>query len=291
MPGDFSGSPFFYLENTVIHYQKTLLAALLLTALPSVASAASGYNDSNENIVEQTLPDGGWNMTKARITVGLGVANSARYVGSDQQKIRLMPVLNATWGNGWFAGFPRGIGYNFSSDPRVEYGLRLGADMGRKSSASPALTGLGNISARPELGGFWHYGFSKAVRLTTDVRYGAGRDSQGASLGLGLHYLIPVDEKQGVTLAVNTTYANSHYMQSYFGVTAAQSTSSGYVIYTPGAGIREVDLSASYRYKLARQWSLLTGLTLGQLGGTVTAAPMTRSHTHNSVYVQTNYTF
>lgn len=272
-------------------YPKTLLAATILMALPVVASAASSYNDSNENIVEQTLPDGGWSMTKARVTIGLGVADSARYVGSNQQKIRLMPVLNATWGNGWFAGFPRGIGYNFSSDPHVEYGLRLGMDMGRKANVSPALAGLGNINARPELGGFWNYGLTQAVRLTSDVRYGAGRDSQGALLGLGLHYLIPVDEKQAVTLAVNTAYANSHYMQSYYGVTAAQSARSGYAIYTPGAGIREVDVSASYRYKLDRQWSLLTGATLGQLGSSVTAAPMTKSNSHNSVYVQTNYTF
>lgn len=268
-----------------------VLLVSLICAMPTMAMAVSGYNDGNENIVEQTLPDGGWNISTARVTMGLGVAETARYVGSDQQRLRLMPVLNATWSNGWFAGFPRGIGYNFSADPRIEYGLKLGVDMGRKSNVSPALNGLGNIGARPEPGAFVNYSLSKELRLTTGLRYGAGRDSQGMLLDAGLHYHIPVDDKQAMTVGVSTTYANSNYMQSYYGVNATQSASSGYAMYTPGAGIREIDLTASYRYKLDRQWSLLTGATLGQLGSAVKAAPMTRSNAHNSVYLQTNYTF
>ncbi len=280
-----------YAGNNMKYYPNILLATLIGIGVPTLATAAAGYNDGNENIVEQTLPDGGWSMSGTRVTVGLGVADSARYVGSNQQKISLMPQLNATWGNGWFAGFPRGVGYNFSADPTLEYGLLATADMGRKQSVSPALNGLGDIGARPELGGFVNYSLTRELRLTSDLRYGAGQDSQGALLGMGLHYRIPLDEKQSATFGISTTLANSNYMQSYYGVTTVQSTASGYGVYTPGAGIREVDLSASYRYKLDKQWSLLTGATLGQLGSNVTNAPMTQSNTHNSVYLQTNYTF
>ncbi|MGB8518063.1 MAG: MipA/OmpV family protein [Gallionella sp.] len=272
-------------------HKHTLLVAIICAAFPALATAAGGYNDGNENVVEQTLPDAGWSMGSARVTLGMGLVDATRYVGSNERRVRLMPLLNATWGNGWFAGFPRGVGYNFSTDPRLEYGLRLGIDMGRRENVSPALNGLGDINPRLEPGGFVNYSLTQRLRLTTGLRYGSGRDSQGELLDMGLHYTQPLAENQSLTLGVATTYANSNYMQSFYGVTAAQSATSGYKVYTPGAGMREMDLSASYRYKIDRQWSLLTGATLGKLGSSVTAAPMTLSNAHNSVYVQTNYTF
>lgn len=275
-------------------YKQSVLATLVCASLsaPSAASAAtSTYNDGNENIVEQTLPDRTSSTGDTRVTAGLGLANTALYVGSNERRYRVMPMLNATWGNGWFAGFPRGVGYNFSADPRMQYGLRLTADMGRKQSVSAALNGLGDIGARPELGGFLNYALSRQLKLDTGVRYGAGRDSQGMLLDLGLHYRIPLADKQSLTFGIATTYANSSYMQSFYGVDAAQAATSKYAVYMPGAGIREVDLTASYTYKLDRQWAVVTGATLGQLGSAVKAAPMTRSNSHNSVYVLTHYTF
>lgn len=270
---------------------RPLLAALVCTALPTVAHALSTYNDGNENIVEQTIPDVTSKPGETRVTLGLGVADSPRYVGSSHQRVRVIPYVNAIWANGWFAGFPRGVGYNFSTDPRMQYGLRVTLDMGRKVSTSTALKGLGDIGVRPEMGAFMNYALTRQLKLDTNVRYGAGNDSRGALLDLSLHYHIPLAENQFVTVGVGTIYANSSYMQSYYGVNPAQSASSGYKVYTPGAGMREIDLTASYTYKLNRQWAIITGATLGQLGGTVTAAPMSRSSTHNSVYLQTNYTF
>lgn len=80
------------------------------------------------------------------ITLGVGLLNSTRYIGSNARHYRAMPTISAQWKNGWFAGFPRGIGYNFYDTPRREYGLRLTADMGRKQNASIALNGLGDIA-------------------------------------------------------------------------------------------------------------------------------------------------
>lgn len=90
---------------------------------------------------------------------------------------------------------------------------------------------------------------------------------------------------------IKTSYANRNYMQSYFGVDATQSLNSGYAPYAPGAGIREVALTAGHMYKLDKQWMVMTGLTYGRLGSVVKRAPMTHSNAHNSIYIQANYTF
>lgn len=269
------------------HSPRTLLLTLLLASLCSTTA----YADSNEEIMP-AAPEPIANSDAVRVTLGMGFANVPRYVGSDQQRYRLMPTVSAVWKNGWFAGFPRGIGYNFSNDPGIEYGLRLTADMGRKTtSVSPALKGLTKVNARAELGPFLSYALTPQLKFNTALRYGSGNDSKGIVVEMGIRDRVPLDDKRFLTFGLSTAYANSNYMRNYFGVTAAQSASSGYAVYTPGAGIREVDLTASYTYQLDRQWAIVTGATLGRLGSTVTAAPMTRSNAHDSIYLQGNYTF
>lgn len=253
--------------------------------------AVSVYADTNDNIVEQTVPSSALSTGAAHLTLGAGLANTTLYVGSNQRRDLFVPTLQSTWGNGWFAGFPRGIGYNLSDDPRVEYGLRATADMGRKQSASAALKGLGTIGLRPELGEFLSYSLTERLKLNTSIRYGSGSDSQGALLDMGFRYLRPLDENQFLTFGIVATYANSNYMQSYFGVNAAQAATSKYAQYTPGAGIREVDLTVSHTYKFDSNWAMVTGVDLGRLGSAVTSAPMTTSNSHDSVYAQANYTF
>lgn len=267
---------------------KPALHALWLSA--SLFSAAA-YADKTDEVVPPAVSEREAGNDDVRVTLGLGVANTTRYIGASKRRYRAMPTFNAQWQNGWFAGFPRGVGYNFSDTPRMEYGVRLTADMGRKQGTSTALNGLGDVPARAELGTFYGYSFNPALRMSSGVRYGAGTDSRGMLLDLGLHYRIPVAERQSVQLGIATSYANSNYMQSYFGVSAAQTKTSKYALYTPGAGLREIDLSASYTYKLDRHWALVSGVTLGQLGSVVKAAPMTRSSTHDTVYLQANYTF
>lgn len=269
------------------HNKHAISAAFISTVL----SSASAYADSPENIVAKTVPAREAIMPDVSVTMGAGMADTARYVGSDERRYLFMPTFNAMWKNGWFAGFPRGIGYNFSSVPYMGYGLRLTGDYGRKENRSAALHGLGDLAARAELGGFLHMALSRSVRVSTSVRYDLANEQQGALLELGVSYRTPLTENQSLSLGLATTYANSNYMQRHFGVDAMQSAASGYGVYTPGAGIREVDLTTNYSYKIDQHWAIVTGATFGRLGSVARGAPMTRSGQHNSAYVLTNYTF
>lgn len=225
-----------------------------------------------------------------KVTLGLGLFNVARYLGSDERRYRAMPMLHAVWSNGWFAS-AHSFGYNFSKQPFIGYGLRMSADFGRKESASTALTGLGDVGARAEAGGFFDFSPSKSVRLSTGVRYGSGPDRKGALLDLGANYRIPLTDDQNIALGVSATYANSYYMQSFYGVTTAQSAASGYAVYSPSAGIRDMNLNARHTYKIDSRWNIVTGVTFGKLGSNIKAAPITRSSSHNSAMVAVNYTF
>ena len=265
--------------------------SLLATMASLSLYSSSAFADRNQDILSKSLPKAEQSDADVRVTMGLGMLNTARYIGSNERRYRVLPTLSAVWKNGWFAGLPRGVGYNFSTDSSTSYGLGLTVDMGRKQNASSALAGLGDVSVRPELGAFYSYSASKEVRLDTSLRYGSGLDRKGMLFNIGASYKLTLAADRYATFGLASTYANSSYMQTYFGVDAAQSASSGYAIYTPGSGIREVDLTASYTYKIDKNWSVITGTTLGKLGNAVKAAPMSRSNNHNSIHFLTSYTF
>jgi outer membrane scaffolding protein for murein synthesis (MipA/OmpV family) len=205
---------------------------------------------------------------------GLAVIAGHEYLGSDERKTMVLPALSYQWKNGWFAGTGNGVGYKFHSPPTMQYGLRVTVDLGRDESDATALAGMGDIDIRPEVGGFFNYFISPEWFLTTSFRYGAGNDRDGSQTDVGVGWSSQIAPQWRAGLGVAATYVNSKYMQAFYGVTPEQSARSGYAVYTPGAGWRDVRASASLTYYLNPDWSLTGGVTVRALQGDVKASPI-----------------
>jgi outer membrane protein len=205
---------------------------------------------------------------------GLAVIAGHEYLGSDERKTLVLPALSYQWKNGWFAGTGNGIGYKFDSPPSMQYGLRVTLDLGRDESDAKALAGMGDIDLRPEVGGFFNYFITPEWFLTTSFRYGAGNDRDGSQTDVGIGWSSQLAPNWRAGLGVAATYVNSKYMQAFYGVTPQQSASSGYAVYTPGAGWRDVRASASLTYFFNADWSLTGAATVRALQGDVKASPI-----------------
>ena len=188
-----------------------------------------------------------------------------------------MPSVEYQWANGWFAGTNRGVGYNFSKDPTLQYGLGLGFDLGRKESAKGALAGMGSIAAKVEYGAFLSYALDRHWRLSSLLRYGSGDEGQGITANLGANYGIDMAPKWRLDLGVSTTWANSKNIQSYFGVNATQSQQSGHATYSPAAGLRDVSASLNLSHQLTPKISVTGGLNASRLVGEATRSPLVKS--------------
>jgi outer membrane scaffolding protein for murein synthesis (MipA/OmpV family) len=232
---------------------------LLVLAL-SFASLASA----------QSLDEGdfqGPDHTREGGKVSLSVSANTDYSGSDAPRASVKPELEYLWANGWFAGTNRGVGYNFSKDPTLQYGLGLGVDFGRKESATGALAGMGSIDSKVEYGAFLNYAPDRHWRLSSLLRYGSGDAGQGLSANFGANYAMDIAPKWRLDLGVSTTWANSQYMQSYFGVNATQSQQSGHAEYSPAAGLRDVSSSLNLSYQVTPEISVTGGLKAISLVG------------------------
>ena len=224
-------------------------------------------------------------------SVGAVVISAPEYMGSDQRTVMVFPSLDYRWKNGFFAGFSNGIGYMFPSRPDMQYGLRVTADIGRKESRSDALNGMGSINPRPEASAFFNYFPIREVFLTSSVRYGAGNDRNGMQLDLGAGYTNQFAPQWRGAVGIATTYVNGDFMQAYFGVTPQQSANSGYAVYSPGAGFRDVRVNGSLTYSIDARWSLTGAVTVSSLQGGARDSPIVFETTPISGVLALSYSF
>lgn len=250
---------------------------LSLSALTAASAAMLGGAHA-----QQPPKDGG--------RVGLAAIGGYEYQGSDETRTLVLPTLDYTWANGWFAGV-NGVGRQWSAGENLQYGLKLGYDMGREEGRSTALRGLGNVDASAEVGGFARYALGSGFAAKTSVRAGSGVDNKGALWDVGLEYGQPLGASWRLGSELTATYANADYLQSYFGVTAKQAQASGYAVYTPSAGLRDVSARVSLTYLISPQWSLTGGLRHTQLMGDAKDAPMVRKSSANTALLALGYAF
>ena len=213
--------------------------------------------------------------------VGISATSRPDYTGSPNRELSLRPSLNYQWANGWFAGTERGVGYSFGVNPAgpspaAQYGVLLGADLGRKASDSDKLAGMGDVDVRPEVGGFVSYALTAPLRLTSTLRYGSGNSSDGALLNFNAAYSTEIAPGWRASLNASTSLANASYMQSYFGVSQTQSGSSGYAVYAPSGGFKDVSGGLTLSYQLNPRTSISTGLTASALLGDARSSPLTQ---------------
>lgn len=222
---------------------------------------------------------------------GVAVITGREYPGSDERRTRLLPGLDYQWKSGWFAGTTNGIGFDFSQRPDMNYGLRLTADFGRDESLSSALRGLGDIDAAPEIGAFLNYSPLRALTLTSSVRYGSGNDNKGLVLDLGVVHSARLANAWRLGVGVAGSYVNREYMQDYFGITPAQSAASGYRVYRPDAGVRDVRASLSLTYLAAPRTAATLATSVSRLQGDAADSPLTRKETSVGGVLALSYAF
>ena len=170
----------------------------------------------------------------------------------------------------------RGLGVDLSNSERLRLNLALRYDAGRSQGTDPALNGLGDIrrTVRARMSATWRV--DQAWRLgaawSTDL---LGRGGGGfGDLNFAHEHKSSPDTtwSWGASLSL----ADGRWMRNTFGVDAAQSVASGYPVFEPGSGLRDVAAFASVRHELSERWLLLGGVSVSRLVGQAADSPLTR---------------
>ncbi len=210
------------------------------------------------------------------------VAVKPKYEGSDEYEVIGAPIVAPSgttgYGDGGFVQF-KGIDdvrfrllnlYGFEAGPVVGYRF------GRDEDVADMLDGLGDVDGGVLLGGFTAYRVGPFAAFAS-YAHQVGGDDTGGQLKFGGESRFRLSPALAVTATVGATWVDEDYMDSYFGITAAQSARSGLAAYDADAGVKDVYLGLAGDVALDERWTLkLTG-KYSRLIGDAAASPIVES--------------
>lgn len=216
------------------------------------------------------------------LTLGGGVGVAPRYSGSDENRVSTALVLDYSMRNGFFVSSTRGLGYG-NSLGNLDYSAALSYRTGRKdhnvdsdtmSDGSDHLRGMGNVkgSALGVVGLGYKLTNWLSAQLQAEVPF-SQRDN-GAALHFGIVSPLYHSPKNSVTLGLTTSWGTNDYMQTYYGVSAAQSAASGFTQYHAGSGIYACSLNLDWTHNFTESWSVVADAGYTQLAGDARNSPI-----------------
>ena len=235
--------------------------------------------------------------------LGALVSLSPAYAGGSGHRVSVTPVFYLRYkrvsisnGGGFVSrrnqdDVIHGLGLDLVRDPRFRVNLALRLDGGRRSSDSAALAGIedvrGTLRARPSTSWQFDDGWKAAAGWSIDLLGHGGGQVLDASLGRDRR-LTP---RTTWGASAGLSWADARHMRSYYGVTPAESAASGYAVYTPGSGLRNVSLGVGVRTEIDRRWVTLARASVGRLLGPAADSPLTSTTRQWSVSGGVAYNF
>ncbi len=263
-----------------------LTAYLCLAASPAWSQTTGTSPQASTSTVDQgpSKADGNW-----KATLGAGVSYRPEYEGGDELAPSPIPLVDITWKDRVFLNTRQGLGAYAIRTDRFRLGGSLGYSMGRDEDDADALEGLGDIDPAAQVHLFGSYSFGM-VRLHADLSQDLG-GSDGLQFEPGATVIYPVSKSLTLSAGVSATWASDDYMQAYFGVSPAQSLSSGLDTYSAEAGFKRADLNIGATWAMNERWFTRANLGFGYLLGDAADSPITQDEFQPSVSLFVGYKF
>jgi len=228
------------------------------------------------------------------LMLGAGVAYVPEYAGADKRRVIALPFLERTFDNGAFLSTVRGAGYQTTVE-----GFNLSAALsyggGRKDhrssfSGSDALRGMGDIDGGVQaiLGVSYKLG---DVGLSLSTTQSLGHRDNGATYTLGASLPLYSSASDQVGLGASAVYGDDKHARTYFGVTAAQSASSGYRVYGAKGGLETVGASVTWTHVIDKNWSVRCAAGVSRLLNDAGDSPLTARKTTPTLMTGFAYKF
>ncbi|MEA5101000.1 MipA/OmpV family protein [Pantoea sp. S18] len=209
--------------------------------------------------------------------IGGGVGVKPKYSGAKENKTDFVPAIKLNYGPLFVGGVDDliALGWNVVKTDRWTFALGVGTNISpRQESDDPHLKGLGDIDVTPRAFTSAIYEndyFKGGVILTQDV----GGNQQGFKLASYAHLQWRPTQSLRLFTGPNLSWADSDYMQTQYGVTAAQSARSGLARYDAGAGIEKVGWEAGVEYALTPAWLIGARVNAQHLENHAADSPIT----------------
>jgi MipA family protein len=228
-----------------------------------------------------------------RIRVGAGPELRPKYPGADSIRVVFNPEFAFATGDRPFAvGAPDdSAAFSLFSSGGFSAGPVAGLTHPRRQSDVGAP--VGNVSRAIELGGFVQYYVGESFRLRGELRRALGGHN-GLTGFAGADYVVRDADLYTFSIGPRVRFADSSYMDSYFGVPPEVSIQTVLPVYNPSGGIRAVGAISGFTYSLGGPFGLYGFARYDRLVGDAGNSPIVRqfgSRDQFSAGLGLSYTF
>jgi outer membrane scaffolding protein for murein synthesis (MipA/OmpV family) len=220
-------------------------------------------------------------------TVGIGGEYRPDFQGSKNWMLIPIPIVSVRRAGsmGEFRG-PR----DGASIALIDFGdLRVGPAAkfvaARNSKDHSELSGLGDVKAAFELGGFAEYYAVGWLRLRGDLRQGIG-GHRGVVADVSADFIVPLIDRLAISAGPRFTWKSTKAVAPYFGVDAVHSLASGLPVFEAKGDAHSVGFGSQVTYRINPQWEVRAYVEYEKLLGAAADSPLvTRRGSSNQTTV------
>jgi outer membrane protein len=113
--------------------------------------------------------------------------------------------------------------------------------------------------------------FIASAQVLGDV----GGEYEGWMAMAGVRYWYPINKPLDVLIGLGTTYGNSDFMNTYFGVSSADVAKSGLSRFDAGSGFRDINIPVALVFHYSMNWHVAAGFKYFKLLDDASDSPIT----------------
>lgn len=253
-------------------------------AQPAMAGSGASAEPPHESGHAVTAPR---QYGSKHYTLGAGVAARPHFQGADGYEGELAPLVDVQIGR-FFAKSGEGIGYDFIGTPALRAGVAVNWMQGYDRDDAPA--GLNEVKDALGARVFASMRIKGAVATVAGTK-AVTESERGLLINANLAYPISSTSRLTIVPSLGAAWADDDYMESYFGVDAAEAAASRFNQYLPQGGMRDVSFRLSASYRVTEKMSFVTFAGVSHLLGDAADSPFVERKTQLLGLIGLAYTF
>ncbi len=230
-------------------------------------------------------------------SISLGGGFAPRYQGSNQYRGVVAPSFSAKFGNGFFIGGDDGAGYRLDLPHGAFVSAAVNYDPGRADEnrfdlpGSDYLKGMGRIPGSVLVGVRAGVTLFGSAMLSATIETPVTHTSRGVSGHVDLAVPVFKAGRHEIVVTGSVHGGTGRYMQTFYGVTDAQSMASRFRSYSVGGGIDSASMSVAWNWSLSQHWSVLATAGVTRLLGRYGDSPIVQSRSNYYGMAGVSYKF
>ncbi len=222
---------------------------IIMAGIAGLAYGGVSARAAEQDNTTSAQPAGKWS-----IVVGAGGAYAPDYEGSDDYEFQPFPFAAVVYDDLVFIE-GTSVGVNLLKVDGLKAGPIARYGVGRDEDDNDALDGLGDVDESVELGGFLKYEigiWSAGLTVAQDVA--GGHDGLVAEASTGI--AVSLGDRMRSSLEASASWADSTYMEAYFGISPSQSARSGLDRFEAEGGFKDVGVTLGLDYMFTERIGL-----------------------------------